>query len=348
VSDLDTLARAATRELLDRSTPDVTSRYGELKSIRTRRRTATLAAAAAAVVLGVGGWQLALDRDQQIQPAPPTTGLHNGALLGIHDFASDGAEGWGTAYGDVNEHLPTDADTEPLMQFSPDGRTLYYSDDQDQLATFDLATGTKQVLMPCPERGCLGGSISPDGRTGLFLGDGHLVVADLATGRTRSQTVPVADAGPMAWSPNGGRLAFLSSGGLWTMYPDGSVPTLVHQPSTVSSLPPYSVAWSPDGSRIAFFDVSQVAQGDATEQYTLMIVGAEGKHPVRVHEAGCCASDQVAPPSVAWSPDGSLLAVATSDLGGATGVYTVRPDGSQWTLRMKGYWSWLTWRPVAD
>ena len=347
MSDLDTVARAATRELLDRSIPDVSVRYAELRSIRARRTTTKLVAAAAVVALGVGGWQLTVDRSQEIEPAPPTDGVRNGALLGLHDFTSDGAETWGTAYGDMNAHLPTDADSQPLMQFSPDGRTLYYSDAQRQLAAWDVATGTKQVLMPCPERGCLGASISPDGSAGILAGDGQLLVADLASGTTRPLGVPVGDAGPMAWSPNGERLAFLSSTGLWTMDPDGSDAAQV-RPASTDSTTPYSVAWSPDGSRIAFFDVSQVAQGDAAEQYTLLVVGADGKHPVRVHDAGCCAGDEVAPPSVAWSPDGTLLAVATSDLGGATGVYTVRPDGSQWTLRMKGYWSWLTWQPLAE
>ena len=40
-------------------------------------------------------------------------------------------------------------------------------------------------------------------------------------------------------------------------------------------------------------------------------------------------------------------AVATAALEDDTGVYTVRPDGSDWTLRMQGYWSWLTWQPLA-
>ncbi len=191
------------------------------------------------------------------------------------------------------------------------------------------------------------GSVSPDGSTGMFAGDGHVVLVDLATGATRSQTLPV-DGGVPAWSPDGQRLALMGSDGLWTVGVDGSDPVLLHQPSTTSAQPAYSVAWSPDGSRIAFFDVSQVAQGDATEQYALMIVRADGKDPVRVHDAGCCAGDDVAPPSVAWSPDGTRLAVATSDLGGATGVYTVRPDGSSWTLRMRGYWSWLTWQPIVE
>ena len=58
-------------------------------------------------------------------------------------------------------HLPTDAAEAPLMQFSPGGSTLYYSDDRQQLRLVGLASGTKGVLMPCPVRGCLGGTIAP-------------------------------------------------------------------------------------------------------------------------------------------------------------------------------------------
>jgi hypothetical protein len=54
------------------------------------------------------------------------------------------------------------------------------------------------------------------------------------------------------------------------------------------------------------------------------------------------------PPSVVWSPDGSGFAAATRELGGAGGVCTVRPDGSQWTLRMTGQWSWLMWPPLIE
>jgi Tol biopolymer transport system component len=346
VSDLDTVARAAARELLDRSLPDVPTRYAELKRIRARRTTAKVVCAAAAVLIGIGGWQLSGRSDERNpEPVAPSPEVHNGALLGIHDFGA--SKNVGSAYGDMNAHLPTDTERKPLLQFSPDGRTLYYSNDQGQLASWDLATGTKTVLAPCPEGGCLSGSVSPDGSTGMFPEDGAFVLVNLATGATRSQTLPV-DGGVPAWSPNGHRLALTNSDGLWTVGVDGSDPVLLHPSNGISSVPADSVAWSPDGSRIAFFDVSQVADGDATEQYTLMTVRADGKQAVRVHDAGCCAGDRVRPPSVAWSPDGTRLAVATSDLGGATGVYTVRPDGSQWTLRMTGQWSWLTWQPLAD
>ena len=59
MTDLDTLARAATQELLERTAPDLTHRYDDLRRIRARRTTAKLATVAAAVALAAGGWQLA-------------------------------------------------------------------------------------------------------------------------------------------------------------------------------------------------------------------------------------------------------------------------------------------------
>jgi hypothetical protein len=347
VSDLETLARAATRELLDRGTPDIAARYAELKRIRARRTTAKVAGVVAAVLVGIGGWQLSgAGERRQPQPVSPRPEVRSGAVLGVHDFGG-GSEQWATAYRDMNAHLPTDASPDPLMQFSPDGRTFYYSDEQGQVASWDLATATKTALAPCPEGGCLNGSISPDGSTGLFAGAGKVVLVDLASGATRSQTLPVSGGVPV-WSPDGQRLALTNSAGLWTVGVDGSDPTLLHESSASSSVPASSVAWSPDGSRIAFVDVTPASEGDATQQYTVMTVRADGTQSVRVHDAGCCAGDEVPPPSVAWSPDGTELAVATSDLGGATGVYTAGVDGSHWTLRMQGYWNRLIWQPLAD
>jgi len=70
VTDLDTLARSAARELLDRSAPDVSARYGELRRIRARRTGAKLVALAAAVAVAAGGWRLAGGEEDVVEPAP--------------------------------------------------------------------------------------------------------------------------------------------------------------------------------------------------------------------------------------------------------------------------------------
>ena len=349
MSDLDTLARAATRELLDTGIPDVSARYAELKRIRTRRTTAKVGAAVAAVIVGVGGWQLSrVGEHRSPQPVAPRPEMGNGAVLGVHELGNGTSGQWATAYGDMNAHLPIDPDADPLLQFSADGHTFYYSDDQQQLASWDLVTGTKAVLAPCPASGCRGGSVSPDGATAAFLGDGHLALTDLRTGSTRPLELPGLDGGPAAWSPDGRTLAVADATGLWTVRVADRHTATVHVSTLQNAVEPASsVAWSPDGSRIAFFDVAQDQQ-HALGRYTLMTTRPDGSDLVAVHDAGWCECDRTGPPSVAWSPDGTQLAVATADLGEDTGVYTVRPDGSHWTLRMTGYWSRLTWQPLAE
>ena len=73
----------------------------------------------------------------------------------------------------------------------------------------------------------------------MFAGDGHVVLLDLATGATRSQTLPV-DGGVPAWSPDGQRLALMGApDGLWTVgVESGSDPVLrLQRPSTTSAQP---------------------------------------------------------------------------------------------------------------
>jgi Tol biopolymer transport system component len=348
VSDLDTLAQAATRELMELGVPDVPARRAELKRMRARRTTAKVGVALVAVIIGIGGWQLrGPSQHRTVEPVAPRPVMGNGALLGLTYPAGTDAAHWATAYGGMDDHAPTDIDETSMLQFSPDGRTLYYSDDRGELASLDLHTSTKRVLGSCPERGCLGGSISPDGSAGLFPGDGQGVLMDLASGDTRPLTMPVTDAATLAWSPDGRSIAFTSPAGLWVMRADGSDARLVHSASDESTQPSPSVAWSPDGTRIAFFDTVAPQDGSAgLTAYDAMTVTPDGGDPVHLTGLGPTAAD-TPPPFVTWSPDGTEIAVATRGGAHSDGVYTVDTDGSHLTLRAAGQWSWLTWQPVA-
>jgi WD40 repeat protein len=353
VSDLETLANAATRELLDHTVTDVPARFAELKRARARRTTAKLATAAAVLALGIVGWQLGREsHPRDVQPVTPPVEVHNGALLGLRNDGSAasptlalayGGGGPNGPYGGMDEHLPTDLDSEPLLQFSPDGATFFYSDDQSKLVAWDFATQRKTELANCPQRGCLTGSISPDGSTGIFPGDGDAILVDLDSGDSQSLALPVQAVRTPVWSADSKQLAFTSSEGLWTMEADGSDPTLVRPAAGGGASPPAGVAWSPDGDRIAFFDVSD--DGD----YTLMMVRPDGTDVVVVHAVGGCQCDRVGPPSVVWSPDGTELAVTTSadEPGQPAGVYTVAADGTGWTPRATGAWSSLAWQPLS-
>jgi len=346
--DLDTLARNATRELLEQSAPDVPSRYVALQHTRVRRTATRLIAIATAVAVTAGVWQLVHGSERSIEPAPPTGTVTNGALLGLDYTEGTRARSWDTVLGDRPEHLPTDQQVDAVLQFAPDGSFVYYADDQGRLATWNLTTDEKRVLLTCPRRQCWGATVSPGGTTAVLFGTQGLELWSLETGeRLHVLEMPHGVPSVPAWSPDGRTLAFTHEDGLYTMSADGSGLRLVRPASHRSIWQPLNVAWSPDGGRIAFFDVVGTQPPEVPARYVAMTVRTDGGDPVVLHDAGRCACSRHSPPSVAWSPDGTLIAVAAGLLSSGTGVYTVRPDGSEWTLREPGQWASFSWQPIT-
>jgi dipeptidyl aminopeptidase/acylaminoacyl peptidase len=103
------------------------------------------------------------------------------------------------------------------------------------------------------------------------------------------------------WSPDGTRIAYLSSrdgyNHVWTVSVDGGRPTAV----TSGAFVDYDPAWSPDGSRIVFVSSRS---GDREERH-IWVVSAGGGTPERISADGFC-TDPV------WSPDGSRIAYLRS------------------------------------
>jgi len=112
--------------------------------------------------------------------------------------------------------------------------------------------------------------------------------------------VPAADAG---FPGQNGKIAFVASGDIWTMNPDGSGRAQLTGAAASEGYP----SWSPDGTKILFSRSGQVhvmnADGSAVQQVTNRPGGAF--HPD-------------------WFPDGTeIVYVGNNDV-----IYTANPDGT--------------------
>jgi Tol biopolymer transport system component len=126
-------------------------------------------------------------------------------------------------------------------------------------------------------------------------------------GARRAISVAPGDSDPV-WSPDGRRIAFLSSRDenwqLYAMNPDGSgVIRLTSEGANDSPV------WSRDSRRIAF-----VVRGDG-----IHVANADSRGQTRVTEVGI---------SPAWSPDGRRLAFVSYDGGGFRQIFVINADGS--------------------
>jgi Tol biopolymer transport system component len=137
-----------------------------------------------------------------------------------------------------------------------------------------------------------------------------------------------ADSSP-AWSPDGGRIAFVRTTSIWVVGSDGSSPRRLCGRCARGHLV-QEVSWSPDGRTIAF----SVADDSTFTRMPLLALDVATGEVRPITGPLCppgCDTPRVIDHNPAWSPDGRR--VAFSRVADVTGrsvphVMTVRPDGS--------------------
>jgi hypothetical protein len=162
----------------------------------------------------------------------------------------------------------------------------------------------------------------PPGRFTYGL-DGDIWVMD-ADGTHRRQLThgPGVDFDP-SWSPNGRWILFRTSRGhyrpdtqgvgvegLFAVRPDGTGEDQIYPPSAASYGALFA-DWAPDGRRIALSTLGPYGE-------TIVVVHADGSHPVDLRAEGECAD---------WSPDGRSI-LFCSRRTGAWNSWVMGADGS--------------------
>jgi TolB protein len=206
--------------------------------------------------------------------------------------------------------------------YMPDGRTLLFASrrtGKSQLWTMDLASGRSKLLSPSTANDYGRVAPNPAGTQLCFSsdrsGENAVYVLDLASGRTNLISDKAFWSFGPTWSAHDLVAFFSRKGGnalnVWTVRPDGSVPSQVtNQPG--ESRQPW---WSPDGSTLA------LSLDRGTGVFQIWLTAADGSTARAITSNGTYQQPF-------WSPDGKRIAVSAKIDEPRYRIYVMNADGS--------------------
>jgi TolB protein len=213
--------------------------------------------------------------------------------------------------------LPSLATGGELLLFSterdnvPGGLIVTYPDGEDQMPVFSDDAGFSQAaeFAVAPDGSSIAFSAIPDG------GDSReIFVYSVASDEVSQLTDTTGDDLQPRWSPDGGRIAFISNrdvnAEIYVMGADGSDQTNLSNDAGGA----FGHAWSPDGDQIAFGT-------NRTGNNEVFVVNADGSNPRNL------SNNPDADWGPAWSPDGKRI-VFGSNRDGNDDVFIMNADGS--------------------